>query len=171
MKSNKIFRLILAALFAALNFISVLIVHIPLPGVGFINPGDAFGLTAGIILGPVYGGLAAGIGSALSDIILGYTIYVPATFVIKALSAVIAYFISNKLLKKHKTVSLTLSAITGEAIMVVGYFFYECLIYSIGAATVSIPYNCIQGIGSAIIAIIIIISIRKTGILERMKIK
>lgn len=171
MKSQRLYKLVLAALFAAMSFVSILVVHIPMPGFGYINPGDAFGLTAGILLGPLYGGLAAGIGSALSDVILGYTIYVPATFVIKFLSAVVAYYISRYILKNHKLISVSISSIIGEAIMVAGYFIYEWIIYTREAATVNILYNTIQGLGSALIAIIIIAALYKSKVLERMNLQ
>lgn len=171
MKSQRLYKLVLAALFAAMSFVSILVVHIPMPGFGYINPGDAFGLTAGILLGPVYGGLAAGIGSALSDVILGYTVYVPATFVIKFISAVAAYYISKWVLSNYRLISVSISTIIGEAIMVAGYFFYEWIIYDKGVAVASILYNTIQGLGSAVIAIIIIMALYKSKVLERINLK
>ena len=65
MKTKKI---IITALFAALTCVATMIVKIPTPTMGYIHPGDAIVLLSGFILGPVYGGLAAGIGSAFSDL-------------------------------------------------------------------------------------------------------
>ena len=68
---------IIAALFAALTCIGTMIIKIPTPTNGYIHPGDGFVLLSGLLLGPVWGALAAGFGSALSDLIGGYFIYVP----------------------------------------------------------------------------------------------
>ena len=63
----------MTALFAALACVATMSIRIPTPGTGgYIHPGDAIVILAGIILGPVYGMLAGGIGSALSDLIGGY---------------------------------------------------------------------------------------------------
>lgn len=42
------------------------------------------------LLGPVCGAVAGGIGPALADLLAGYTAYVPATLVIKALMGLAA---------------------------------------------------------------------------------
>ena len=73
-------------IFAALICVLTMVIVIPIPATqGFINIGDAGVMIAGLLLGPVIGGLAGGIGSALADIFLGYTIYAPATLIIKGL--------------------------------------------------------------------------------------
>ena len=42
-------------------------IRIPTPGTGgYIHPGDAIVILSGVILGPAYGFLAAGIGSCMS---------------------------------------------------------------------------------------------------------
>ena len=64
--------IILAALMAALTCIGTMIIKVPTPTNGYIHPGDGFVLLSGLLLGPIYGSLAAGIGSALSDLITGY---------------------------------------------------------------------------------------------------
>ena len=89
--NNNLKKLILAALFAALSCVATMSIRIPTPGTGgYIHPGDAIVILSGVILGPVWGFLAGGIGSALSDLIGGYFIYVPITFVIKGLVALAA---------------------------------------------------------------------------------
>ena len=91
--SERTRTLITAALFAALTCVGTMIIKIPTPTMGYIHPGDGFVLLSGLLLGPIWGTLAAGIGSALSDLIGGYFVYVPATFIIKALTALTAYLV------------------------------------------------------------------------------
>ena len=76
------------ALFAALTAVGAFI-RIPL-GYSSITLQTFFTAMAGCVLGPWYGFFAAGIGSALADLISGYAYYVPATFVIKGLVALVA---------------------------------------------------------------------------------
>ena len=84
-------RIVMTALFAALACVATMSIRIPTPGTnGYIHPGDAIVILSGIILGPVYGALAAGLGSAMSDLLGGYFIYVPITFIIKALIAMLS---------------------------------------------------------------------------------
>ena len=147
MKLNKLIKLIIAALFTAIVCVATYIVQIPMPATGgFVNLGDCFVLTAGFVLGPVYGGIAAGLGSMLTDILAGYPQYAPATFVIKALMAVVFYYITKASRGKLDFPFRIIGGIVSEAIMVLGYFGYEAVIlkYGIGAAG-SILGNVGQG--------------------------
>ena len=89
-KLSLIKRLVYTATFAALCCIATWLLVIPLP-YGYFNVGDVFVLLAGWCLGPLYGGLAAGLGCALADVFSGYALYAPATLIIKSLMGVIAY--------------------------------------------------------------------------------
>ena len=70
MHFNKTKKLVVAALFAALTFTATFFIQFKLPN-GYLNPGDAVVLLGGRILGPLYGGLAAAMGSMLADVISG----------------------------------------------------------------------------------------------------
>ena len=139
-------QLAFSALFAALCLIGTLLVTIPLP-MGYFNVGDVFVLLAGWCLGPVYGGIAAGVGSALADIISGYALYAPFTLIIKGLDAVIAYaawaFFRKWL--RLDALSRLVSALLGESLMVLGYFLTEVLFYGFYAATGTLVGNLLQG--------------------------
>lgn len=158
-QKNKLRRLCFTSLFAALACIGTFIA-VPLP-IGYFNLGDIFVLSAGFFLGPLWGAIAAGIGSALADLFMGYAIYAPATFVIKAaVAAVAALLIAlfTKLIKKEKWLYIMwlVCALIAECIMVGGYFLYESLVlgYGLGAAA-SILGNCTQGVCGAIGAFVI----------------
>ena len=84
-------KIIMSALFAALACVATMSIRIPTPGTGgYIHPGDAVVILSGIVLGPLWGLLAGGIGSALADLLGGYFIYVPITFIIKGMVALTA---------------------------------------------------------------------------------
>ena len=93
MSHVKIRKLVLAALFAALCTVMTLVIQIPSPMQGYVNLGDCAVLLSAWVLGPVYGGVAAGTGSMLADLFSGYAHYAPGTFLIKLCMAVAAALI------------------------------------------------------------------------------
>lgn len=155
--NNNLKKLILAALFAALSCVATMSIRVPTPGTsGYIHPGDAIVILSGIILGPVWGFLAGGIGSALSDLIGGYFIYVPITFVIKGLVALAAGLLYQKVGKNQKSryIAVILGGVADIILVAGGYFVCEFFIYGAGAAA-SIPANIIQGVGGLVISCIL----------------
>ncbi len=168
MKSNTK-KLVLAALLAALTCVATMVIRIPSPLHGYINLGDCIVLVSGWLLGPVYGMLAAGIGSALADVFAGYFNYAIATFVIKALMAVAAYFVMKAFGKvKVKTVGYIVSGIVAEIIMILGYFVFEGFMYGFGAVLVNIPPNAVQGVAGIIVGTLLITVIDKTHMAKKL---
>ena len=72
MSDKKVQKLVVSALMAALTYVATMVVRIPSPMNGYVNLGDCFVLLSGWLLGPWYGGAAAGIGSMLTDLLSGY---------------------------------------------------------------------------------------------------
>lgn len=140
-------RLCLTAVFAALTCAGTF-VSVPLP-FGYFNLGDIFVLCAAWLLGPLFGAAAAAVGSSLADILMGFAIYAPATFLIKGAIALIAALLFPCLdALLHKSIpARVISAVCGEAVMVGGYFLFEALFlgYGTGAAA-SIPGNAMQAV-------------------------
>ena len=139
-----------AGIFAALCCVATLI-SIRLP-FGYFNLGDIFVLISGWLLGPIFGALAAAIGTALADLLLGYPQYIPATFIIKGVMALLAFYTYHFILRRltKNTPKLIISAIFSEGIMVVGYFAFEAIfLYGIGAVA-SIPGNALQGVAGIV---------------------
>lgn len=137
-------KLVIASLFTALACIFTLL-SFPLP-YGYANLGDCMVLVGSFMLPAFYGTLAGGIGTALADLFLGYGIYAPATLIIKALVALTAGTVYRKS-KKKNWLTVVFSGICGEAVMVVGYFIYECFVlgYGLGAA-MSLTGNIMQAV-------------------------
>ena len=150
--NNRLKQSLQAALFAALTCIATMLVHIPMPATGgYINAGDAVVFTAAFWLGPVYGPLAAGLGSALADLFLGYAVYIPGTFVIKGLEALFAALLYRALRGKTKLAPIP-SAIAGGVWMAGGYLLYEALFLGFGAAALgSLPGNLFQTAGGVVL--------------------
>ena len=157
---------ITAAMLAALCCIATMIIKIPSPLKGYLNLGDCVVLLAGWLLSPAYGFLAAGLGSAMADILLGYTVYAPVTFVIKGMMALVAYYIykwmSNKI---GNTPARITGGLLAEVIMVLGYYIFEGFMYGFVASAVNIPANVVQGAAGLVLGIILI------KIFDKVKIK
>ena len=174
MRNEHGFRIILTAMFAALVCVSTIVIQIPSPMGGYVNLGDALVLMSAFLLGPIYGGAAAGIGSALADLITGYVHYVPGTLVIKLLIAVAAALVNRAILtgapKMKQPLRYVIAGIPGEIIMVVGYLFYAWFCLSRGAsALASVPGNLAQAAAGIIIAAILTpIVMRPKEIRERL---
>ncbi|MGN0323328.1 MAG: ECF transporter S component [Oliverpabstia sp.] len=150
-------KLVMTALFAALACVATMSIRIPTPGTnGYIHPGDAVVILSGIILGPIYGFLAGGIGSAMADLLGGYFIYVPITLIIKGLIALISGIIYQRFgkTKKSRYICVVLGGITDIVLVAGGYFICELFMYGAGAAA-SIPANLIQGAGGLIISLVL----------------
>ena len=156
-KNDKIIILVLAGLFAAIITVSTMMIRIPTPTKGYINLGDCFVNIAGWLLGPLYGGTAAGIGSALSDLFAGYTVYILPTFIIKGLVAVTAYAVYKALSKRTPSiVGRIVSAVAAELVMIVGYAVFEAFLYgSVTTALTGVAGNVVQGIGGVAFGVIL----------------
>ncbi|MCQ2081062.1 MAG: ECF transporter S component [Lachnospiraceae bacterium] len=160
--NKNLLKVVYSALLAALACVATMIIRIPSVGsVGYVNIGDTIVLISAWLLGGVYGGLAAGIGTALADLLAGYAYYVPGTFIIKFLMAFIAFLIFKTV--KKEIIGLLLSGLVAELIMIVGYFFYKALILGKGfeAAIPSVFSNIAQGVTSLAIGIILYYALEK----------
>ena len=164
-QKNTTQRIVMAALLAALTCVATMIIKIPSPLKGYLNLGDCVVLLAGWMLSPTYGFLAAGLGSALADTFSGYVTYTPATFVIKGLMALIAFYGFKLLHSKLGNISSRIiSGIVAEVVMVAGYFIFEGFLYGFGPSLVNIPANVIQGIAGLIIGTILVKVFEKSKI-------
>lgn len=148
---TQILKMVMTALFAALTFVATYIIRIPTVTGGYIHLGDCFVLLSGWMLGPVYGVLAAGIGSMLTDIAVGYVAWAPATLVIKGLVALTGwglYAALAKLLRGGwKIAGRVGAAVAAELLMALGYFLFEAAVLGQGltAAAAGVPANLVQG--------------------------
>ena len=155
--------MILASLFAALCCVSTMVIQVPTLTQGYIHLGDTFVLMCGFLLGPLYGLLAAGIGSAFADLLTGYFIYLPGTFIIKAAVALCAYFLNKKVK------SYLVGGLISEVVMIVGYYFYAVILSGSFIASLSgIPTNAIQGAAGAILCSLLVKPIKNNKYFNRL---
>lgn len=115
------------ALMAALVFIGTNIgIRIPVGGSDtMLHFGNVFCLLAGLLFGGIPGGLAAGIGSAIFDLLNGFAAEFWITFINKFCMAFVAGFIlekGNKLIP-NVPVRTSLAAIGGSLTYIILYMF------------------------------------------------
>jgi len=133
----------LCGVMAALVCVATLLVQVPVPATrGYINVGDALIMVAALSLGPVVGGFAGGVGSALADVLGGWAHWAPFTLVIKGVEGLLAGLLAKK--ASSKPYLLIPAWVVGCGEMVLGYFIVETALYGLGAALVELPGNLFQ---------------------------
>jgi len=121
------------------------------PTGGFFNLGDAIVMTTAIVFGPIVGAVAGGVGSALADLLLGYSAFAPFTLIIKGLEGfLIGTIVGTQ--EKPSLVKLGIAWVVGGVTIVGGYWFAEAFIMGLGvpAANAEIIINIPQAVGSII---------------------
>ena len=167
-RSNTTRKVVFSALIAAICCVATMIPQIPTPLGGYVNCGDAIVLFGAFMLGPFWGAAAAGIGSALADIICGYTLYAGGTLIIKALMALAAGAILRKAVSRPVIFSI-IAALVGEVIMVLGYFVFESVILGFGiASAANIPFNCVQGVFGIAASVILYASLSRIPYIKKL---
>ena len=159
-KRRPVVTIMLSAVMAALVTVSTYMVQIPVPATGgYINIGDAMVFTSALLFGPVVGGFAGGVGSALSDLWGGYLVFVPITLVVKGLEGTVAGFIRNG----KSAIRDVLAVFVGGAIMVLGYFVFEAFLlgYGVSVALVETPGNTFQVTVGALVSIPVTLVVRR----------
>lgn len=156
--NSRLKKIVTAALFAALACVATMAIRIPTPGTsGYIHPGDAIVILSGVVLGPGWGLLAAGIGSAMADLLGGYFIYVPITFVIKGAVAFASGTVYRKIgnTEKSRYAAVILGGVCDIILVAAGYFICEVMLYGAAAAAASVPANIVQGIGGLVMGVVL----------------
>ena len=159
MQNNNLKLLTKYAVLIALTTVMTMVIQIPTVGTeGYLNLGDMVVLLAALMLGRKGGFIVGSFGSAMADLILGYTHYVPITFVVKGLEGLIAASLLETKIGKDKPIVAT--AIAG-IFMAFGYFVPEVFMYG-KAAVASIPGNIMQGLVGAITSVVLYTALKRT---------
>ncbi len=153
------FKIAAAAIFAALVATATLLFVVPIPATsGYFNLGETLIYVAALLFGPLVGTIA-GAGASIADILVAAQ-FAPGTATIKAIEGFLAGFLTKKINKKLKnlTVSATIAIIVGGLEMVIGYFIYETLVlgYPTALAAAEVPFNIIQMLIGLVIAVPIV---------------
>lgn len=162
---NKVKKLVYTALMAAIVAVVTMAIPLPTPAGGVYNIGDSMVMLGAILLGPIPGALAGGIGSFLADMILGFTQWAPWTLVIKAIEGLVvallvhkAYYSSNS---KRFVIMFIPAAVLATIIITGGYYIaYGFISGSFAAASIEVPGNIAQGAISSVIALTVSLALK-----------
>lgn len=161
MESLKIRKIAHSAVMAAMVCAATMVIRVPSPTGGYVNPGDALVLLCGWLLGPWYGGAAGGLGTMLADLLAGYAHYAPGSLLIKGLEAVAAGLLFRSLGRGLR--AQVVSGFIGGIIMTAGYFGYTALLLGRGlGAAASVPGNLVQAALGLVLGILIERALRHT---------
>lgn len=155
----------MTGLFAALIYVFTAYIHVP-TGAGYTHAGDGLIYLAACILPTPYAMAAGAIGGALADGLSGFPVWIPATVIIKAVTAL---FFSDKG-EKILTWRNLLGIIPSLVVCVVGYSLYEGTVMAGGlswtaitAAFVQTPAYCVQVFASSLLFVSVSLLLDRIG--------
>lgn len=144
-QQNTTVNIALTGLMGALVLVATMFFKIEIPVAGdktMIGFGNVFCILSGLLLGPVYGGAAAGIGSLLFDLLGGWFTSAPVTLVTKFAMAFICGLIAYGGDKSGKKISrLIVAAVVGSlsyCVLYLGYSYVKELLIGSAVQVVNI---------------------------------
>lgn len=169
--TDNIKTLVRTSLFSALCTVATLIAFPA--GIGYVNAGDIIILLAAFSLSPIEATAAAAIGSSIADLMCGYAVYAPATFIIKGVMAILAAYASRglKRINVPSPIAIVTGAVSAELCMALGYLSYECYILGYGAAALSsVPANLVQGTFGCVGGVLLYFILKNTKVTDRLSV-
>ena len=165
-------KVVVTGLMMGLIVVCTMFIKVPIPmTTGYVHLGDAMIFLSVLVLGWKYGTVAAAVGSTLGDLLAGFAMWAPWTFVIKGMMALIAGLILLELSKNTKLSPLTknlIAMIPAGLFMVVGYFVAEAVMYGSWVSPwIGVPWNIGQFAAGMVLAITIHKALGKTNIFEQ----
>jgi uncharacterized membrane protein len=117
----------------SIAIVTVLVASVPVPIAatgGFTHPGAVAEIFIALAFGPIVGMIAAGVGAALADLILGYGSFAPLTLIAHGSLG----FLAGWLGWKKGWPGMILGWVVGGLALVAVYFVGEATVYGFGLA-------------------------------------
>jgi uncharacterized membrane protein len=124
------FRASITAVFTALVAAATMVFSIYVPATrGYFNIGETMVYTTALLFGPLVGAVAGGLGSMISDLLLGYSQYALGTLIIKAAEGAIVGYLGSRIYKlskgaNWKIMSTLIAIVAAMLVGVVGATYY-----------------------------------------------
>lgn len=137
----------------AIVAVLVAIVPIPIPATGgFTHPGAIAEFFVAMAFGPLVGVVAAGVGAAIADLVLGYGSFAPLTLIAHGSLGLLAGLLGWK----KGWGGMLVGWIVGGLALVAVYFVGEATVYGFGTAgaLAEVPINLFQ-VGVGILGILL----------------
>jgi len=150
----------LLAIMTALTTIATAVLVVPFPYThGYFNLGDSLVMISGLLLGPIGGFFAGGVGSAMADVVLGFPGFAPITFIAKGFEGLVVGLVSFRT-AREKNLSWwdILALVLGSTVMLLGYLLGEMFIlgYTFEVAVLElVTINSMQVIMGSIVTILV----------------
>jgi len=153
--------LAVVAVMIAITAIFTLAVQVPIPATGgYFNFSDVAVYFAAFAFGPWMGLISGGVGTALADILSGYSQFAPLTFLAHGLEGLAAGYVARDLFSPtpgrygpQRALRVLLGWALGAVVMLTFYFLGEAFVYGMGviaageeALTANIPQVVIGGL-------------------------
>ena len=171
-RTNRIDSMVMTALILGLILLSTAVFKIPVPLTqGYVHLGDTMIFLGVLVLGRKNGCIAAALGSAMADVLAGYAMYAPWTFVIKGLMAfVMGTFIEAMEKKERLTVKIAgipaaelIGMMLGGIMMVAGYCIADGFFAgNMAAGILGVPANIGQFVVGMVLASSLAAALYKT---------
>ena len=155
-KQKTVIQISLMAVMSALVTVGTLIIRIPNLMGGYFNVGDVMIFVSALTFGPLIGGVAGGLGSAIADII-GFPLFAVPTLIIKGLEGLIAGVIANK----KSVYKDAIAVIAAGSQMIIGYFLVEVYLWGVGPALAEIPINVAQIVVGGLVGVPVALVLRR----------
>lgn len=164
MSSVRTRRLCQSAVFAALIFVFTAYLHVPSFN-GYTHIGDGFLYLAASVLPMGYAAAAGAIGAGLADVFTGYSIWAPATLLIKAATACCFTAQAPTFLCRRNFIAL----LPALALCAGGYYLYECAITgNFVAPLAGLPGYFIQVALSSLVYVLLGRGMDRAGLKRRL---
>ena len=150
LKHLSVRQLAFLSLFIAFTAVATFL-HIPGPSFSYFNLGEVAIYTIALTFGRKAGFIAGSFGSAIVDVILGYSIWAPFTFIIKGVEG----WVVGKLARDNDWRHNLLAIIAGGNIMVVGYAVTKGFLISWPAVLPEVGINYAQMLIGGTVALLL----------------
>lgn len=165
------FEISLNALLIAMVFVSTMFIQIRLPfsvNGGLIHFGTVALVIAAIVFGKKRGAIAGAFGMALFDVLSGWVIWAPGTFIIRGVMGYMIGLIAERGNGKSWGWNLT-AVLAGGAWMIAGYYLYEVLLYGNWVTPMSsVPGNISQILLAIVIGLPLVQILKRNPRLDKM---
>ena len=173
-KGSHTFHLVLSAMFITLVFVATLFLNIKLPiaaNGGLVHLGSAMLFIIAILFGPKKGAIAGAFGMGLFDLVSGWTLWAPFTFLTRGLQGWIIGKIAWSNGRNGQSTALNVIAVlVSLPFMLGGYYICERILYNSWIIPfASIPGNLVQNGVGLIIAIPVVVALKKLALLSSTK--
>ncbi len=170
--NSKTKDLVTTSLLIAVVFVATYVIHFPAPfslnSGGLIHLGNVMLFMAAIVFGKKKGAIAGAFGMGLFDLLSGYAIWAPFTFIIRGVMGYMIGYIANSHHRDGNNMTWNIIALTLSSIwMIAGYYIANIILFQNWvAAFSSIPGDLTQLAFGFILGIPATVAVKKTKVFD-----